>query len=256
MYILETILYDYEQQHFYLLDYHFQRLWRSMCYFNYLPPFTIKQSQATFYTFFCDYLKHIQINVQKLNALKIQANNVNLSANKYCVRILVNECGNIQHTVKKLANIPVFTKDNHVQLVLAKHSIELYPQQLYHKIHNIHLWTHKTTQREHYNYFFDLSNNNTVQNFTDVILYSADGYITECTKANIALLSKNDGIWYTPTIHNNALAGTMRQYLLYHKKIQFKQLHINDIANAQGIIWFNALRGIMPAQIIMPYTLS
>jgi para-aminobenzoate synthetase / 4-amino-4-deoxychorismate lyase len=239
MHILETIL--YHNQQFYLLHYHFQRLWHSMCYFKYMPATQAENTKhqnyyACFYAYFNTYLK----NIYKDLCLKQE------HVYTQCIRIMVDEQGHITHTIQKLLDMPIYIKSHYVQLVFAAQPIDTYTQ----KQAEIALWTHKTTQRKHYEYFY---NNTQYKNtpYTDVILYNKQGFITECTKANIAYLATN-GIWYTPTLnHGAALAGTMRQNLLYQKQIQCKEILINELTQAKNIIWFNALRGVMPAQIIL-----
>lgn len=81
----------------------------------------------------------------------------------------------------------------------------------------------------------DLLNNLIVDNQEVIIV--KNGYLTDTTYANIAL--KQGEKWYTPS--EPLLEGTKRAFLIDHKLIFPKSLHINDLHNFSHIKIFNAM---------------
>jgi para-aminobenzoate synthetase/4-amino-4-deoxychorismate lyase len=77
---------------------------------------------------------------------------------------------------------------------------------------------------------------------TDVILVNERGEITEATIANIAVF--RDGRWRTPPVACGVLPGTMRAQLLDEGKIVEGVIHSDELVSAEGIRYFNAVRGI------------
>ncbi len=71
----------------------------------------------------------------------------------------------------------------------------------------------------------------------DDILICKDGFITDTSIANVALLQ--DGIWYTPA--EPLLQGTKRSALLHHGLIQEHSIHRDDLAQYSAIRIFNAM---------------
>ncbi|KIM02884.1 MAG: hypothetical protein KU28_11800 [Sulfurovum sp. PC08-66] len=82
----------------------------------------------------------------------------------------------------------------------------------------------------------------------DDIIVVHKGVLKDTTIANIAFF---DGkIWWTPK--EPLLAGTMRQYLLDNRKIQAKELKIDEISSYHGFAIMNAMVGF---KVIKDYTI-
>lgn len=104
---------------------------------------------------------------------------------------------------------------------------------------------HKTTNRAIYERF-----RQNLAGAFDVILHNERGELTESTIANIALAI--DGVWYTPPVECGLLAGVMRAELLAREELQERVLTRADLDRAHGLRLLNSLRGIMPAELILP----
>ena len=70
----------------------------------------------------------------------------------------------------------------------------------------------KTTRRAHYDAFTPAD-----PAVFDTILWNEEGYITECTRGNIAVL--RDGVWTTPPASCGLLAGVGRSRYLAQGRI-------------------------------------
>jgi para-aminobenzoate synthetase/4-amino-4-deoxychorismate lyase len=100
---------------------------------------------------------------------------------------------------------------------------------------------HKTTRREAY--AFDKP----AEAF-DVILWNEAGELTECSFGNLAL--QIDGQWLTPPLAAGLLPGVMRAELLAQGRIREATLTRADLACAEGIAFFNSLRGWLNARLV------
>ncbi|RZL35275.1 MAG: bifunctional aminodeoxychorismate synthase component I/aminotransferase, partial [Rubrivivax sp.] len=98
---------------------------------------------------------------------------------------------------------------------------------------------HKTTRRELY--AFDKP-----ADAFDVILWNEAGELTECSFGNLAL--RLDGQWLTPPLAVGLLPGVLRAELLAQGRIHEARLTRDDLARAQGLAFFNSLRGWLAAE--------
>ena len=103
---------------------------------------------------------------------------------------------------------------------------------------------HKTTRRAHYEAF---AQDKTAAAF-DVLLWNEDEELTECSFGNIAL--QIEGRWLTPRLAAGLLPGVLRESLLARGQLQEAPLLKSDLARAQGLAFFNSLRGWCPAVLI------
>ncbi len=103
---------------------------------------------------------------------------------------------------------------------------------------------HKTTRRAHYEAF---AQDKTAAAF-DVLLWNEDEELTECSFGNIAL--QIEGRWLTPRLAAGLLPGVLREALLAQGQLQEARLLKSDLARAQGLAFFNSLRGWCPAVLI------
>ena len=103
---------------------------------------------------------------------------------------------------------------------------------------------HKTTRRELYEVFAATKPSEAF----DVLLWNSAGELTECSFGNIALLI--DGRWLTPRLDAGLLPGVMRQQLLAEGRIAEARLTRQDLARAEGLAFFNSLRGWLAARLL------
>jgi para-aminobenzoate synthetase/4-amino-4-deoxychorismate lyase len=97
---------------------------------------------------------------------------------------------------------------------------------------------HKTTRRELY------ALHKPAEAF-DLILWNEAGELTECSFGNLAL--QLDGQWLTPPLAAGLLPGVLRAELLAQGRIREARLTREDLARAEGLAFFNSLRGWLPA---------
>jgi len=206
--LLETCLYT---DTIYLLNYHLQRLYNSAKYFGFkFHPETIAKSL----------MKNFLPNS--------------------CVRLTLDKDGNLEILNKSMQNMPLFTQNNKAKVFIDQDNIDINLKQFF---------LHKTTYRQHYDIHINKFkyNANIIEDFTDILLCN-NGYITEGTRGNIAILDDNNN-WYTPNLSNILLNGTLRQYLLYYKNLQCKNITLEEVFTAKKVIWFNSLRGIWECDV-------
>jgi para-aminobenzoate synthetase/4-amino-4-deoxychorismate lyase len=101
---------------------------------------------------------------------------------------------------------------------------------------------HKTTRRAHYEALAP-----TDPALFDHLLYNPRGEITEFTRGNVAVL--RDGVWWTPPLSCGLLAGTYRRELLEQGRLREAVIPLAELAQAQGLAFFNGLRGWLEAEL-------
>lgn len=100
------------------------------------------------------------------------------------------------------------------------------------------LLAHKTTRRELY------ALDKPADAF-DLILWNEAGELTECSFGNLAV--QLDGQWLTPPLDCGVLPGVLRAELLAQGRIREARLTRDDLGRAEGLAFFNSLRGWLPA---------
>lgn len=107
---------------------------------------------------------------------------------------------------------------------------------------------HKTTHRPEYDFF-----QSQAQGDFDVLLFNAQGYLTETCRCNIVL--KMDGEYLTPQITADSdtylLPGVLRQRLLRENTIRQSALTVQDLQRAQAMWLINSLRGWVPVSAVL-----
>jgi len=98
----------------------------------------------------------------------------------------------------------------------------------------------KTTHRAHYEAFAP-----TDDGVFDTLLWNERGELTEFTRGNVAL--RLDGRWLTPALRSGLLPGIARARLLREGTIAEAILTRDDLARADGLAFFNSLRGWLAA---------
>ncbi len=221
--LLETML--YYGHNIYLKNYHIQRLYHSAknLRFNY---------------------KSYQNILNIFNKLHLELNHKYQNNIKYCLRLLFYKNGEITYTVQPINNMPLYgLNNNKLNLVLSQKCIEYNDS-------NKEFWINKTTMRIYHDNLYQGTKENSNIELGDIILYDKYGYITEASRANIAILDKNNQ-FITPPVLHGLLAGTMRQYLLYNNLISCRSIKIEELKDSKSILWFNSLRGIYRAKLIV-----
>lgn len=99
----------------------------------------------------------------------------------------------------------------------------------------------KTTRRAHYDAFTPAD-----PAVFDTILWNEDGYLTECTRGNIAVL--RDGVWTTPPASCGLLAGVGRARYLAQGRLTEGLIRADELPHAQGLAFINSLRGWVDAR--------
>ncbi|RTL46359.1 MAG: bifunctional aminodeoxychorismate synthase component I/aminotransferase [Burkholderiales bacterium] len=100
---------------------------------------------------------------------------------------------------------------------------------------------HKTTRREAYAGF------DKPADAFDVILWNEAGDLTECSFGNLAV--QLDGQWFTPPVSAGLLPGVLRAELLAQGRLREGRLTKDDLARAEGLAFFNSLRGWLAAEL-------
>ena len=100
----------------------------------------------------------------------------------------------------------------------------------------------KTTQRAHYDAFAPADDA-----VFDTLLWNERGELTEFTRGNVAL--RIGGRWLTPAARSGLLPGIARARLLREGAIEEAVLGKSDLARADGLAFFNSLRGWIDARL-------
>ena len=101
----------------------------------------------------------------------------------------------------------------------------------------------KTTQRAHYDAFAPAA-----ADVFDTLLWNERGELTEFTRGNVAL--RMAGRWLTPPLSSGLLPGIARARLLREGVIEEAVLMRDDLARAEGVAFFNSLRGWIEASVV------
>ena len=96
------------------------------------------------------------------------------------------------------------------------------------------IYNHKYSNRDFFNYLH--------QNYqADEFIITQNGFLTDATIANIALLHKTEQAWHTPK--KVLLKGTTRARLIQERQIIPKDIHLKDLDNYSNIALLNAMVG-------------
>ncbi|MDQ9169761.1 aminodeoxychorismate synthase component I [Oxalobacteraceae bacterium R-40] len=108
---------------------------------------------------------------------------------------------------------------------------------------------HKTTARERYDLAWRTAES---QGAFDMLFCNARGELTEGARSSIFI--KLQGRWYTPPLASGLLPGVMRRVLLADPawNASERRLTLEDLRNAEEVVVCNALRGVLPAQVVWP----
>ena len=101
---------------------------------------------------------------------------------------------------------------------------------------------HKTTYRKVY---ADALAAN--EGCNDVILWNADGEVTESTRANVVV--DIGGVLYTPPVSCGLLAGTYRAQLLEAGDVFERVITVEELLRSPRVLLVNSVRGMMPVAV-------
>jgi len=93
---------------------------------------------------------------------------------------------------------------------------------------------HKTTRRNEYD-------RRRCPRCDDVILWNADGEITESTIANVVI--ERHGALVTPPVSSGLLPGTAREALLFERRITESRVTVTELRQADAVWLVNSVRG-------------
>lgn len=90
----------------------------------------------------------------------------------------------------------------------------------------------------------------------DGLVQDVMGYWVEGTFCNVFYQLNNKDMWYTPPINRSGVKGVMRQVLLakfakYNRAHEERYLTSEDLANITSLFFCNAVRGILPIQVLV-----
>jgi len=102
---------------------------------------------------------------------------------------------------------------------------------------------HKTTRRAHYDALAP-----TNPGVFDHLLLNENGEVTEFTRGNLAI--RLNGQWLTPARSSGLLCGTFRAELLDQGRLSEAVITTEDLKQAQGLAFFNGLRGWLEATLV------
>ena len=145
------------------------------------------------------------------------------------LRLTSDAEGRLAHTLAAFAPVP-----GPVRLALADRPIAT-------RGPGAEFLAHKTTRREAYEGFAKPAE------AFDVILWNEAGELTECSFGNLAV--QLGGQWLTPPLGCGLLPGVLRAELLAQGRIKEARLTRDDLARAQGLAFFNSLRGWLDAAL-------
>ncbi|MGE0639597.1 MAG: aminodeoxychorismate synthase component I [Thermoanaerobaculia bacterium] len=104
---------------------------------------------------------------------------------------------------------------------------------------------HKTVRREVYDRTLAEARS---RGADEAILWNGRGELTEGTRTNLAL--RLDGRWLTPSRSSGLLAGVLRGELLDRGRIREAVLGVDDLARAEAVALFSALRGFLRVELL------
>lgn len=147
---------------------------------------------------------------------------------RHRVRLLVDDDGAITIEAAPLPRQPRQT----CRVAIASKPVDKNDRFLYHK--TTHRVVYEAARAEH-------------PDFDDVLLWNADGEITESTIANVVACI--NGQLLTPPVTCGLLPGTYRDYLLEKKRVREGIIRREDLQRADAIYLVNSVRGWIPVQV-------
>jgi para-aminobenzoate synthetase/4-amino-4-deoxychorismate lyase len=147
------------------------------------------------------------------------------------VRLLLSRAGSVRVERRPASGEPALRiaeaeAGERRRVALAAEPVDVTDPFLYHKTTHRTVYERAREQRPGYD---------------DVLLWSADGWVTESTIAN--LVARVDGELVTPPVRCGLLDGTFRRRLLAEGCISERPIAVTDLSQADALYLVNALRG-------------
>ncbi len=172
--------------------------------------------------------EYFSFNIQRVELQSVlDAAISKLEGQDHRIRLTVARDGEM-----KITTNPIVEDLFEPELVLARNPIDANNRFLY----------HKTTNRKVYKDAELIA-----QRGQEVLLYNAQGYVTESTIANIVF--GMDGAFFTPPIKDGLLPGTMRARLLKREEISERRLSVKELDKVSSLFLVNSLRGWRRARL-------
>ncbi|WP_424192902.1 chorismate-binding protein [Ampullimonas aquatilis] len=155
----------------------------------------------------------------------------------YRLRLAINQAGAVQWRCVPLTALVAQLPAGSVKLLLAAQTLPRH-----------YLLQHKTTRRSHYDSAIQQAE---AQGAFDMLFCNEAGELTEGGRSN--LLVKLNGQWCTPPLACGVLPGIMRGVLLEDANwpVREQVLTLADLQQAEALAVCNALRGVLPACLIV-----
>lgn len=112
---------------------------------------------------------------------------------------------------------------------------------------NDYLLRHKTTARSRYDH--ELAALADRPGVFDAIFLNTRGEVCEGARSNVFI--ERDGLLLTPPLSSGLLPGVMRRQLIESGRAVERLLRLEDLQSAPAIYVANALRGLMPVQLVV-----
>jgi para-aminobenzoate synthetase/4-amino-4-deoxychorismate lyase len=152
------------------------------------------------------------------------------SPGKHRVRLLLSPNGAVEIDADP---VPRDGESRPFRLALAKSPVNTRDPFLY----------HKTTRRDVYEQALAAAGD-----CDDVLLWNAEGNLTECSIGNIVL--RLQGKLRTPPVSCGLLAGTFRRKLLRENVIEERVIGLPELADAEAIYLINSVRGWVSCELV------
>ena len=148
---------------------------------------------------------------------------------RHRVRLLLGQDGGVRTEENVL---PAEDRSRRFRIALGAFPVDMRDPFLY----------HKTTRREAYEQALAA-----VDDCDDVLLWNADGNITETTIGNVVV--RLAGKLWTPPVSCGLLAGTYRRKLLRDGEIEERPVSLAELPAAEEIFAINSVRGWIPCDL-------
>ena len=150
-----------------------------------------------------------------------------LGQGNHRIRLTLNKDGEV-----RLESAPLPAPER-LRVTLANKAIDRNDRFLY----------HKTTMRSVYDSYLAAH-----PNFDDVLLFNADGELTESCIANIVVVKNAQH--FTPPVDCGLLGGTYRQFLIDEGRLKEQQISKDTLADYDDIYLINSVRGRIDIDLV------
>ena len=151
-----------------------------------------------------------------------------LPPRRHRVRLLLDESGEVAIESVPLAAGP----RRRWKIAVARQPVDRDDRYLYHKTTHRAVYERARADFPHHD---------------DVILWNAEGQVTEATIANVVV--RRGGALLTPPVSSGLLAGTYRAEMLAQGRIREAVVALEELREAEAVYLINSVRGWIPATV-------